>query len=96
MLFKVVSGLCEALDWKNASQVGDSYEAAALEMPWGALYFVTAQEAPMSAERMALRIRALPRFWEPLQSVRYLFKALNAGLSLEKLMIASCDWAMDA
>jgi hypothetical protein len=96
MLFKVISGLCEALDWKNASQVSDSYEAATLKMPWGALYFVTAQEAPMSAERMALRIRALLRFWEPLQSVRYIFKALNTGLSLEELMIASCDWAMDA
>ena len=96
MLFKAMSGLCEALDWKNASQVRDAYEAAARETAWGALYFVISREAPKSAERMALRLQALLRFWEPLQSVRYLFNSPNASISLEELMIAAVDWAMDA
>jgi hypothetical protein len=50
----------------------------------------------MSAERTAFRLKAVLRFWEPLQSVRYLFKRLNAVLTLESLMMASNDWAMDA
>jgi hypothetical protein len=96
MVFNVVSGLCEALDWQNAFQVSDAYEAFSRETAWGALYYATAQEAPMSAERTALRLKAVLRFWEPLQSVRYLFKTLNAVLTLEGLMMASNDWAMDA
>lgn len=51
MVFKVMSGLCEALDWKNAFQVRDAYEAAARETSWGALYFVISREA--SQERRA-------------------------------------------
>jgi hypothetical protein len=50
----------------------------------------------MSAERVALRLQAVLRFWELLQSARYLFKRLNVVLTLEELMIAGCDWAMDA
>jgi hypothetical protein len=96
MLFKVMSGLCEALGWKNTSLVRDAYEAAARETSWGALYFVISREAPKSAERTALRLRALLRFWEPLQSVRYLFNSPHTSISLEELMIAAVDWAMDA
>jgi hypothetical protein len=54
------------------------------------------QLGPVSAERTASRLRAVLRFWEPLQSARYLFKTLGAVLTLEELMKASCDWAMDA
>ncbi|MFL5343603.1 MAG: hypothetical protein ACJ8AT_02360 [Hyalangium sp.] len=96
MVFNVISGLCEALDWQNSFQIGDAYEKFCRESSWGALYFMISQTAPMSAERVALRLQAVLRFWEPLQSVRYLFKRLNAVLTLEELMIASSDWAMDA
>jgi hypothetical protein len=96
MLFKVISGVCEALDWENAFQVSDAYEAAARETPWGALYFVISQESPKSAERTALRLKALLRFWEPLQSVRYLFSSPSVPLSLEQLLSAAIDWAMEA
>ena len=96
MLSDVNSGLCEALDWKNAFQVSDAYEAAARETAWGALYFVISRNAPKSAERTALRLQAMLRFWEPLQSVRYLFTSPNVPISLEQLMVASIDWAMDA
>jgi hypothetical protein len=84
------------LDWQNSFQVGDEYEAFCRETAWGALYFTLSQTAPMSAERIALRLQAVLRFWEPLQSARYLFKTLNTVLSLEELMVAACDWAMDA
>jgi hypothetical protein len=96
MVGNVADGLCEALDRKNAFQLSDAYEAFCRETAWGALYFVASFEAPRSAERMALRMKAVLRFWEPLQSVRYLFKTLNSVLTLDELMMASNDWAMKA
>jgi hypothetical protein len=96
MLTDLMDGLCDALDWKNVYPVCDAYEAAARETAWGALYFVFARIAPKSAEKTALRLQAMLRFWEPLQSVRYLFTSPNEPLNLEQLMIASVDWAMDA
>jgi hypothetical protein len=96
MVSDVMSGLSEALEWQNTFPVRDAYEAFFRETAWGALYFTTSLDAPRSAERMALRLQAVLRFWEPLQSVRYLFSSPNAALTLEELMVASCDWAMDA
>lgn len=96
MVSDVESGLYEALDWQNSFSVSDAYEAFFRETAWGALYFATSHSFPNSAERMALRLHAVLRFWEPLQSARYLFKTLGDALTLEKLMVASCDWAMDA
>jgi hypothetical protein len=96
MVGNVISAICEALDWQNSFKVGDEYEAFCRESAWGALYFTLSQTAPMSAQRVALRLQAMLRFWEPLQSARYLFKKLNAVLTLEELMVAGCDWAMDA
>jgi hypothetical protein len=96
MVSKVMDGLCEALDWQNSFQVGDAYEELCLETAWGGLYFTLAQLAPMSAERVALRLKAVLRFWEPLDTVRYRFKTLNVAHTLEELMVASCDWALDA
>jgi hypothetical protein len=96
MVSQVMSGMYEALDWQNPFPVSDAYEASFRETAWGALYFVTAQEAPVSAERTALRLQAVLRFWDTLQSARYLFKTLGVTLTLEELMVASCDWVMDA
>ncbi|WP_375767801.1 hypothetical protein NR798_39965 [Archangium gephyra] len=96
MLSNVMSGMYEALNWQNTFQVDDPYEAFCRENAWGALYFATSQDAPRSAERTALRLQAVLRFWEPLQSARYLFKTLGAALTLEELMVASCGWALDA
>ena len=45
---------------------------------------------------MSRRLQALLPFWEPLQSVRYLFKTLNAALTLEEFLSSACGWAMDA
>jgi hypothetical protein len=96
MLSKVMSGLCEALDWQNAFQVRDTYEAAIRQTAWGALYFVVSRDAPKSAERTALRLQALLRFWEPLLSARYRFSSPDVSMSLEQLVSAAIDWAMDA
>lgn len=96
MVSDVMSGLWEALAWQNTLPVRDAYEEFFRETAWGALYFAIEQMGPVSAERTASRLRAVLRFWEPLQSARYLFKTLGAALTLEELMKASCDWAMDA
>jgi hypothetical protein len=96
MVGNVISAVCEALDWQNSFQVGDLYEEFCCETAWGALYFATSQTAPRSAARMALRLRALLRSWEPLQSARYLFNTPNVALTLDELVTTARDWAMDA
>jgi hypothetical protein len=96
MVSDVMSGLREALDWQNTSSMRTAYEAFFRETAWGAVFFATTYLHPMSAERMAKRLQAVLRFWEPLQCARYLFKKLGEAHTLEDLMVASCDWAMDA
>jgi hypothetical protein len=76
--------------------VRHDYEAFFRETAWGALFFATAHMGAVSAERTAARLQAVLRFWEPLQCARYLFKKPGAAHTLEELMVASCDWAMDA
>jgi hypothetical protein len=75
--------------------VRHDYEAFFRETAWGALFFATTHMGAVSAERTARRLQAVLRFWEPLQSARYLFNKL-AAQTLEEVMVASCDWAMDA
>ncbi|WP_239470303.1 hypothetical protein [Archangium violaceum] len=96
LISRVMEGLYEALDWQSPIPVRDAYEEFCRETAWGALYFAISPTAPKSAERTALRLQAVLRFWEPLQSARYLFSSPRAALTLEELMRASCDWAMDA
>jgi hypothetical protein len=96
MVSEVMSGLREALDWRNTLPMRDAYEAFFLDTAWGALYFSLAQMGPVSAERTARRLRAVLRFWQPLQSARYLFKSIGTPHRLDDLMVASCDWALDA
>lgn len=96
MVSSVANGVYETLDWQNTFQVGDAFEAFCRETAWGALHFAVAQTAPHSALRTALRLQAVLRFWEPLQSVRYLFSDPHVALTLEELMTAARGWAMDA
>ncbi|WP_257457487.1 hypothetical protein [Archangium lipolyticum] len=96
MMSNVMNGLSEDMEGQDAFVARDAYEAFFRETAWGALYFAIDSDAPRSAELMALRLRAVLRFWETLQSVRYLFKTLGALLTLEELMLAARDWAMDA
>jgi hypothetical protein len=96
MMSNAMGGLSEAVDGQSPFPLRDAYEAFFRETAWGALYFAISSIVPVSAERMALRLQAVLRFWEPLQSARYLFKTLGAAHTLEELMVASCDWVMDA
>ena len=96
LLTELVMSLCEALDKKNHVQLSDSYETVFRQTAWGALYFITAELAPESAERTALRIQAVLGSWESLQHGRYRFKKLNTFLGLEELMLEACGWALDA
>ncbi|MFY0564534.1 hypothetical protein ACN28E_11835 [Archangium lansingense] len=96
MVSDVMSGLREAVNWQNTLLMRDAYEDFCLETAWGALYFVLEQMGPVSAQRTAKRLQAVLNFWEPLESARYLFKKLGMAQTLEEVMVASCDWAMDA
>lgn len=96
MVSNVMEAMWEALEDQNSITVRDAYEEFFLETAWGALFFTLAQMGPVSAERAASRFRAVLRFWEPLQTARYLFMNLEAAHTLEELMVVSCNWAMDA
>lgn len=96
MMANVLSSLYEAADPQKTIQARDAYEEFCRATAWGSLYFTIAPTGPVSAERTCRRLQALLPFWEPLQSVRYLFKSVNAVLTLEELLSTTCDWAMDA
>ncbi|WP_375769794.1 hypothetical protein NR798_02610 [Archangium gephyra] len=96
MVSNVKNSLYEALAGQNAIPARDAYEAFFRETAWGALYFAIDPSSPESAERTAVRLQAVLRFWEPLQSVRYLFKNPGTEHTLEELMVAACGWAMEA
>jgi hypothetical protein len=94
----MVSHLMEALssEGQKPLPVRHAYEAFFRETAWGALFFATTHMGAVSAERTAQRLQAVLRFWEPLQCAGYLFKSPGAAHTLEELMVAACDWAMDA
>lgn len=96
MASNVADRLFETLDWQNTLQVGDAFEAFCGQEAWGALHFAVAQTAPHSSQRTALRLQAVLRFWEPLESVRYLFSSPHLPLTLEELLTTACGWAMDS
>lgn len=96
MVSGLMRGVNEAMDFQDAFGVRDAFEAFCRETSWGALHYAIEPNGPVSAGRTALRLEAVLGFWEPLQSVRYIFKRINAVLTLEELMVASNDWAMDA
>ncbi|QRN95614.1 hypothetical protein JRI60_42255 [Archangium violaceum] len=85
-----------APDGQRPFPVRHDYEAFFRDTAWGALFFATTHMGAVSAERTARRLQSVLRFWEPLQSARYLFKPLGGAQTLEEVMVASCDWAMDA
>jgi hypothetical protein len=96
MVSNVMGALWEALEDQNSITVRDAYEEFFRSTAWGALFFALTQMGPVSAERAASRLRAVLRFWEPLQTARYLFMNPGAAHTLDELMVASCNWAMDA
>ncbi|REG28080.1 hypothetical protein ATI61_109424 [Archangium gephyra] len=96
MVSNVKNSLYEALEGRNTIPARDAYEAFFRETAWGALYFAIHSSSPESAERTAVRLRAVLRYWEPLQSVRYLFKHPGAAHTLDELMTAACGWALEA
>ncbi|HLM45946.1 MAG TPA: hypothetical protein VK458_18900 [Myxococcaceae bacterium] len=96
MVLNVKSSLYEAMEGRSSIIARDAYEASFGETAWGALFFAISPSRPASAERTARRLEAVLRFWEPLQSVRYLFETLGVAQTLEEVMVASCAWAMAA
>ena len=96
LLSSVIDGWCEAVGWRDAFQVSDRYEISCRETAWGALDYGISYHAPMSAERVALRLKAVLRAWDTLQVARYLFSSPGTALTLEELMMAACDWVLTA
>lgn len=96
LVSRVMSEVFKVLDYQNTLQARDDFEAFCRGTAWGALHFAIEPTSPVSASQTALRLRAVLQFWEPLQSVHYLFKRLNTRLTLEELMMASNGWAVDA
>ncbi|WP_257458203.1 hypothetical protein [Archangium lipolyticum] len=96
MVSNVLEALWETLEDQNSLAVRNAYEESFHDTAWGALFFALAQMGPVSAERAASRLRAVLRFWEPLQTARYLFMNPGTAHTLEELMVASCPWALDA
>jgi hypothetical protein len=88
--------LRKTLNLPNAFHISDMYEAIYRDTPWGALYYATAMVAPYDARSYALRLQAVDRAWEELESVRYIFRVHAAPLSLEELMMDACGWAVTA
>jgi hypothetical protein len=95
MLSEVIMSMCE-VDEKNHRHLSHLYETTFRETAWGALYFALSGHAPESAERMALRLQAVVRFWDSLHHGRYLHKKLHTFMSLEELMAEACGWVTDA
>jgi hypothetical protein len=95
MISEVAMSLCEA-DEKNHRLLDSLYEASLRETPWGALYFALSGKAPESAERTALRLEAVLRFWDSLQHGCYLHKQPGALMTLDQLMTTACGWVVDA
>ncbi|WP_395813521.1 hypothetical protein [Archangium minus] len=95
MVSEVMMSLYD-MDEKNHRHLSNVYETSFRETAWGALYFALSGRAPESAERTALRLEAVLRFWDSLHHGRYLHQKLNTFLTLEELMTTACGWAMDA
>lgn len=96
MVSNVMSALYETVDVQSIMQARDAYEEFCRATAWGALYFVISPTGPVSAERTSRRLDALLSFWEPLQSVRYLFKTLDGVLTFEELLMTACGWTVEA
>ncbi|WP_309895772.1 hypothetical protein [Archangium sp.] len=96
MVSNVMVALTDTPERQRPFPMRTDYETIFRETAWGALFFTTTYIYPVSAERMALRLGAVLRFWEPLQRVRYLFKTLGGAQTLEEVMVASCGWALEA
>lgn len=94
--WEAIMSLCESLEDKSYRHIRDTHEAFFRGTAWGALYFSTAGLVPESAERTALRLEAVLRFWDSLQHGRYLYKKRDVFLTLAELMSEACGWAMGA
>ena len=96
MVRDALRGLRKTLNLPNAFHISDMYESLYRTTPWGSLYYATAQVAPYDVRTYALRLKAVDRTWEALESAHYLFRSPSTPLSLEELMMDACGWAVTA
>lgn len=96
LMFRLYEGLWEALDHPGSNEADERYEDFCRRTAWGALHVVLAPFAPQSAGRTAIRLQALLSFWASLQTAQYLWKTPGDLMTLDELLGAGYDWAMDA
>jgi hypothetical protein len=93
MLGDAIDSLCQAFNHENSSLLRAKHEELALETAWGALYYATGRAGPYDAGCFSRRVNAVLRFWEAINSARFLFSSPSAPLTLEELMMDACGWA---
>jgi hypothetical protein len=93
VLGDAVDSLCQAFNYENSSALRSRHEELALETAWGALYYATGRAGPYDAGCSSRRLEAVIRFWEAIDSARFLFSSPSAPLTLEELMMDACGWA---
>lgn len=84
-----VSRLCDAvlakLGWNEHVTVAQEFETHVLQTPWGALDAAVTRAAPFSVGSVTRRIDSLLRFWEPLDTLRYVGPMGAAPVPLAEL-----------
>jgi hypothetical protein len=94
-LSDVEMSLCEALEHGGWRQAEEHYEVFFRETAWGALYYATAEKPPESAGRTSLRIQAVLRSWETLETARYQHTQPGVVLDLGGLLGRALDWVLE-
>lgn len=78
--------ILEKLNWKDFQEVACDFEDYMLGNAWGALAFSISGIPPNSIKRVTLRIEALTRFWEILESLNYVGPQSILTLPMSDLM----------
>lgn len=99
-LHMLAETIVQVTDTVNDWHVSDLYHAFLRETPWGALYFAITYHGPFDVRTFSLRIKALLRFWDSYQSVRYSYTSraflVSDPISFDELVLLALGWAMRA
>ncbi|MCY1082018.1 hypothetical protein [Archangium lansingense] len=88
--------LAEGVPDEEYPRMRESFESFCLSTPWGAIYYAVPPPPPRSAERMAIRLASLLRFWDVLQGPRYAFWSFDQKYTLDELMDDSYRKTLEA
>ncbi len=83
---EVFTHLDECVPEEAHQRTEEAFESFCLSTPWGALHHAVSPLPPWSAERMAVRLASVLRFWDVLQGPRYAFWSFDDNSTLDGLM----------